>query len=48
VRAELTPLGAARLEQGATQIDLVRSEFAASFSASENAELVRLLAKVQE
>jgi DNA-binding MarR family transcriptional regulator len=47
VRAELTPLGAARVEQGATQIDLVRSEFAASLSESESEELVRLLAKVQ-
>ncbi len=47
VRAELTPVGSAHLQEGVTQIDLVRAQFAAFFSAPERAELGRLLAKVQ-
>ena len=46
IRAELTEEGAVLLEEGATQIDLVRAEFAASFSARERLELGRLLAKI--
>lgn len=46
VRAELTQAGAARAEEGKTQMDLVMAEFAASFSAPERAELGRLLAKL--
>jgi DNA-binding MarR family transcriptional regulator len=47
VRAELTPLGRGQVEEGATQIDLVRAQFAASFTAPERAELVRLLGKIR-
>jgi DNA-binding MarR family transcriptional regulator len=47
VRAELTPLGHRQVEEGATQIDLVRAQFAASFTAPERAELVRLLGKIR-
>jgi DNA-binding MarR family transcriptional regulator len=46
IRAELTEEGAVLLEEGATQIDLVRAEFAASFSARERQELGRLLSKI--
>ena len=46
VRAEITPSGEALAMEGATQIDLVRAHFAASFSAPERAELARLLAKI--
>jgi MarR family 2-MHQ and catechol resistance regulon transcriptional repressor len=47
VRAELTTLGATLVEEGDTQIDLVRAQFAASFSVSERAELGRLLARIR-
>jgi DNA-binding MarR family transcriptional regulator len=46
IRAELTPLGAERAEEGATQMALVRAQFAASFNAPERAELSRLLGKL--
>ncbi|HET9985733.1 MAG TPA: MarR family transcriptional regulator [Longimicrobiales bacterium] len=48
VRAEITPAGLALVEEGATQINAVRAQFAASFSAAERAELGRLLARIQE
>lgn len=47
VRALLTEDGAALAEEGATQIDVVRAQFAASFTARERAELARLLAKIR-
>lgn len=47
VRAELTSEGAALADEGATQIDMVRAQFAACFTAPERAELRRLLAKIQ-
>lgn len=47
VRAELTPMGASMAEEGMTQIDLVRAQFAASFTAAERQELARLLAKIR-
>jgi DNA-binding MarR family transcriptional regulator len=47
VRAELTSVGSAQAEEGETQIDLVRAQFAASFSALERVELGRLLAKIR-
>jgi DNA-binding MarR family transcriptional regulator len=46
VRAELTDEGRRFAEEGATQIELVRAQFAASFSTSERQELARLLAKL--
>ena len=46
VRAELTPLGISQVEEGTTQMQLVRARFAASFSGPERAELGRLLAKL--
>jgi DNA-binding MarR family transcriptional regulator len=46
VRAELTDEGRRLAEEGATQIELVRAQFAASFSASERQELARLLGKL--
>jgi DNA-binding MarR family transcriptional regulator len=46
VRAELTPAGSTQVDEGDTQIDLVRAQFAASFSVSDRAELGRLLAKI--
>jgi DNA-binding MarR family transcriptional regulator len=47
IRAELTEEGSVLLEEGATQIDLVRAEFAASFTARERQELGRLLGKIR-
>lgn len=47
VRAELTSLGAAKAEEGAGQIDSVRAEFAASFTADERRQLGRLLDKLR-
>lgn len=47
VLAQLTPQGATLAEEGATQIDVVRAQFAASFTAAERADLARLLAKVR-
>src|SRR5687768_2739691 len=47
VRAEITPQGHVQVEEGATQIDLVRAQFAAAFTAAERAELIRLLRKVR-
>jgi DNA-binding MarR family transcriptional regulator len=47
VRAELTPEGATRAREGATQLDLVRAQFAASFNGSDRAELSRLLAMIR-
>jgi DNA-binding MarR family transcriptional regulator len=47
VRAEITPEGLALAAEGATQVEVVRAQFAASFSAAERAELGRLLARLQ-
>lgn len=47
VRAELTPLGLTRVQEGTTQMDLVRAQFAASFTGSDRAELNRLLAMIR-
>jgi DNA-binding MarR family transcriptional regulator len=47
VRAEITPQGEAQAAEGATQIELVRAQFAAAFTAPERAELIRLLHKVR-
>ena len=47
IRAELTEAGAAQAEEGTTQLDLVRAQFAASFTAAERLELARLLAKIE-
>lgn len=47
VRAEVTPQGAAKAEEGTTYLEAVRAQFAASFTAPEHAELVRLLTKVR-
>jgi DNA-binding MarR family transcriptional regulator len=46
VRAELTALGAARAAEGATQIDLVRAQFAANFNGSDRMQLGRLLGRL--
>src|SRR5262245_45978459 len=46
VRAELTAAGLAQVDDGSTQIDLVRAQFAAAFTAVERAELGRLLARI--
>jgi DNA-binding MarR family transcriptional regulator len=45
-QAQITPPGQAQVEDGATQIDLVRAQFAAVFTAAERAELGRLLLKL--
>jgi DNA-binding MarR family transcriptional regulator len=47
VRAQLTEQGAVQADEGATQIDVVRAQFAASFTAAERAQLGRLLAKIR-
>ncbi|MGH7470403.1 MAG: MarR family winged helix-turn-helix transcriptional regulator [Longimicrobiales bacterium] len=47
VRAELTSAGLDLVAEGETQMDLVRAQFAASFTAREKAELGRLLAKIR-
>ena len=47
VRAELTAEGTAKAEEGTTQVELVRAQFAAAFTAAERAELARLLAKIE-
>jgi DNA-binding MarR family transcriptional regulator len=47
VRAALTPQGADLVDEGVTQIDVVRAQFAASFTARERADLARLLAKIR-
>src|SRR5262245_31906465 len=46
VRAELTDAGLAQVNDGSTQIDLVRAQFAAAFTAVERVELGRLLARI--
>jgi DNA-binding MarR family transcriptional regulator len=46
VRAELTAAGLAQVDDGSTQIDLVRAQFAAAFTAAERVELGRLLARI--
>jgi DNA-binding MarR family transcriptional regulator len=46
VRAELTEEGRRLAQEGATQMELVRAQFAASFSAAERQELARLLGKL--
>jgi DNA-binding MarR family transcriptional regulator len=47
VRAELTDAGEALAAEGTTQLDLVKAQFAASFTAAERVELARLLAKLE-
>ncbi|MEX2281864.1 MAG: MarR family transcriptional regulator [Gemmatimonadota bacterium] len=47
VRAQLTEQGAVQADEGATQIDVVRAQFAASFTAAERVQLGRLLAKIR-
>ena len=47
VRAELTDPGMAQAEEGTTQLDLCRAQFAAAFTAAERVELARLLAKIE-
>jgi DNA-binding MarR family transcriptional regulator len=46
VRAELTEAGEALAAEGTTQLDLVKAQFAASFTAAERVDLARLLAKL--
>jgi DNA-binding MarR family transcriptional regulator len=46
VRAELTAAGLAQVDDGSTQIDLVRAQFVAAFTAAERVELGRLLARI--
>ncbi len=46
VRAELTEEGARFATEGDTQMELVRAQFAAAFTAAERQELARLLAKL--
>ena len=46
VRAELTPAGAEKAEEGTAQLDLARAQFAAAFTPGERAELARLLIKI--
>jgi DNA-binding MarR family transcriptional regulator len=47
VRAEITAAGIALVGEGETQIDLVRAQFAASFTAPERIELGRLLSRIE-
>ncbi len=47
VLAELTPAGATLADRGAAQIEAVRAEFAACYSAEERAVLARLLGRVE-
>ena len=47
VRAQLTDQGAVQADEGTTQIDVVRAQFAASFTAAEREQLARLLAKIR-
>ena len=47
VRAQITEQGLIHAEEGATQIDVVRAQFAASFTASERVQLAQLLAKIR-
>lgn len=47
VRAQLTDQGAVQADEGATQIEAVRAQFAALFTAAERAQLGRLLAKIR-
>ena len=47
VRAQITPQGLIQAEEGTTQIDVVRAQFAASFTAAERVQLAQLLAKVR-
>jgi DNA-binding MarR family transcriptional regulator len=46
VRAQLTDQGAIQADEGTTQIDVVRAQFAAAFTAAERVQLARLLAKI--
>jgi len=47
VRAQITPQGLMQVEEGRTQIDVVRAQFAASFTAAERVQLAQLLAKIK-
>ena len=47
VRAQLTPAGLAQAEEGSTQIDVVRAQFAAALTTPERVQLARLLAKIR-
>jgi DNA-binding MarR family transcriptional regulator len=44
--AQITPPGQTQVDEGATQVDLIRAQFAAAFTAAERAELGRLLLKL--
>lgn len=46
VRAELTTEGSVKAEEGTTQLELARAQFAAAFTSRERAELARLLSKI--
>ena len=46
VRAEMTDQGAAALEEGEIQLDVLRAQYRAAFTSAERAELGRLLAKI--
>ncbi|MGQ0815243.1 MAG: MarR family winged helix-turn-helix transcriptional regulator [Gemmatimonadota bacterium] len=46
VLAQLTAQGAIQAEEGATQVDVVRAQFAAAFTAAERVQLAKLLAKI--
>jgi DNA-binding MarR family transcriptional regulator len=46
IRAELTESGSAQAVEGTTQLDVVKAQFAASFTTAERLELARLLAKI--
>jgi len=47
VRAELTPTGSARAEEGSAQMEMVMAEFAATLDVGDRAELMRLLEKLR-
>jgi DNA-binding MarR family transcriptional regulator len=47
VRAQITPQGLIQAEEGSTQIDVVRAQFAACFTAAERIQLGQLLAKIR-
>lgn len=47
VLAEITPEGARLVAEGTTQLDAVRQQFYAAFTADERAQLARLLSRIQ-
>lgn len=47
VRAALTPAGRSLAEDGKTQLDLVRAQFAAAFTGADRAEFARLLGRIR-